>query len=374
MKSNNPISRITWPSIVTIMGLLLVGYSCVSLYKSKASPSLISQAERTVKHRPICEIKLGDRVPGENPIETPDERYGKTVDQATWRQVDLRCQKRDGTFAEVSLLRPLTWLNEHNAKVGGDLFISVPECGINGNATVLKILPCPVIQPGEGNVVIGTYRHHNAEVIDLKIGGLDRPIGTTANHRFWDEGKQSFERADSLNLPFSKRSKAETVYNLETYPHHVYRVSAQALLVHNAGPIPLASFDTLFNLPVSNGDRLVLLHGTTAESANSLMTQPPRTIEGGFSAASSLAVHGPKNPLSSPIDYANAQAIRQKTDAAILVVEVPKYLLNKNMFNGVSEIRFEKNDLERLQRAWKSLPKSVIHPQHGGQLFRCPGK
>ncbi len=191
--------------------------------------------------RPIEQVRLGDRVPGENPAEGPDGRFGAEVEPASWRRVDLSCRKRDGTAAAVSLLRPAWWLEARGAEVGGTLMIAVPECGIDGDAEVLAIGPCPPVAPGRGSVVTGTFRHANAAVIDLHVAGLDGPVGTTPNHKFWSGERGAFVRADALGYPQEARAGGHTVYNLETYPHHVYRVSAAGLLVHNTDPSPAAS-------------------------------------------------------------------------------------------------------------------------------------
>ncbi len=185
---------------------------------------------------PIEQVRLGDRVPGENPAEEPDGRFGAAVDVGTWRRVDLSCRKQDGTAVAVSLLRPAWWLEAEGAEVGGTLTIAVPECGIDGEAEVLAVGPCPLVRPGRGSVVTGTFRHENAAVIDLRVAGLDQTIGTTPNHKFWSGDRGAFMRADALGCPHEARAGGHAVYNIETYPQHVYRVSAAGLLVHNADP------------------------------------------------------------------------------------------------------------------------------------------
>ena len=73
-----------------------------------------------------------DRVsPGED-----DTAFGE-IDPPNWRQLELHCPKRDGSWAEVSILFPLTWLSEQGARVGGSIPISVPECGIDGDGKIL---------------------------------------------------------------------------------------------------------------------------------------------------------------------------------------------------------------------------------------------
>ena len=136
--------------------------------------------------------------------------------------------------------------------LGGTVYISVPECGIDGNAQVLRIEACPAIKPGTGHVIIGKFIHHSARVIDLHVSGEPKPIGTTDNHLFWSETQQDFVPAGQLAISetlltktgtatvtaIMPRGPPETVYNLEVHGHHVYQVGSQCLLVHNGGVCP----------------------------------------------------------------------------------------------------------------------------------------
>ncbi len=196
---------------------------------------------------PIEQIQVGDRVLAESPTGEEDTAFGSEIIPSDWRKLTLRAPKRDGTTAEVVLLRPLTWLNEQHGEVGGTVFISVPECGIDGNARVLAIEPCPEFAAGAGRVVTGTFRHRAARTLDLTIAGESQPIGCTGNHPFWSETRQDFVRADSLQPGEILRTPTglttvvsasivpgETfVYNLEVHGAHVYHVGASGVLVHN---------------------------------------------------------------------------------------------------------------------------------------------
>src|SRR5258708_2466603 len=51
--------------------------------------------------RPIEQVQVGDRVRADNPTGERDTRLGEEVDPATWRKIELRASKKDGTFAEV---------------------------------------------------------------------------------------------------------------------------------------------------------------------------------------------------------------------------------------------------------------------------------
>ena len=168
--------------------------------------------------------------------------------------------KRDGTGADVVLLRPDSWLEKNNAKVGGNVYIAVPECGIDGNAKVTNIEACPPIAGGPGQAVIGTFHHHSATVYDLVVEGQDQSIGVTGNHPIWSADRQDYIPAAELSIgerllafngtPRVKslipRGPPQPVYNLEVLNHHTYHVTKQGLLVHNANRCPGTSGPSTF--------------------------------------------------------------------------------------------------------------------------------
>ncbi len=204
---------------------------------------------------PIEQIQVGDRVLAESPTGEEDTAFGSEIIPSDWRKLTLRAPKRDGTTAEVALLRPLTWLNEQHGEVGGTVFISVPECGIDGNANVLAIDPCPEIRPGGGRVVTGTFLHQASSTITLTIAGQSEPIECTGNHPFWSEDRQTFVRADSLQPNETLRTATglttveswtpdlnpTPVYNIEVHRAHVYHVGTSGVVVHNGTGLSIAN-------------------------------------------------------------------------------------------------------------------------------------
>lgn len=208
------------------------------------------EAPKVIAKR-IDQIEVGQVVPlVENPTGERDDSLPETIDPAKWRRLELHAPKQDGSWADVTLLRPVSWLQERNASVAETVRIAVPECGIDGDATVLAIQPCPSIRQTSGRVVTGTFRHSSAQVLDLYIEGLDKPIGTTANHPFWSEDRQQFVRGDELQpgehfrtrpnvssrvLRTQPRTGHYAVFNIEVAQTHVYEVSSQGILVHNGG-------------------------------------------------------------------------------------------------------------------------------------------
>ena len=98
---------------------------------------------------PIEQVRVGQRVESDNPTNEFDHTLGDDIDPAGWRELQLRASKRDGSWADIVLLRPLWWLDKHQARAGGTLAISVPECGIDGNAEVEAIGPARTLPPDQ---------------------------------------------------------------------------------------------------------------------------------------------------------------------------------------------------------------------------------
>jgi predicted RNA binding protein YcfA (HicA-like mRNA interferase family) len=113
----------------------------------------------------------------------------------------------------------------------------------------LNIEPCPPIKKGRGNVITGTFHHEAANTIDLHVEGLPKPIGCTDNHPFWSVTRQEFVEAGKLQqgeelqlyngqttkvVQILPRPGPERVHNLEVLNEHVYRVTQEGVLVHNA--------------------------------------------------------------------------------------------------------------------------------------------
>jgi hypothetical protein len=160
--------------------------------------------------------------------------------------------KAGGDVLEVGLGRPVEWIAAHDARPGGRVWLDLPEMGAVGDAVVVSVEPCP--DPGpkphpDCRLVTGTFRHASADIVDVHVAGLEEPIGTTSNHRFWSEDRQAFIEAGELRPGENLRTAAgtlrqvaritprpgtEAVYNLEVDVEHVYYVSAGGVLVHNA--------------------------------------------------------------------------------------------------------------------------------------------
>jgi hypothetical protein len=131
-----------------------------------------------------------------------------------------------------------------------------------GPAKVVEVSPCPELEPGAGRLVTGTFSHHSGEVLDIAVDGLTEPIGCTGAHPFWSEDRQDFIPARELVPGETLRTESGTlrqitritprrgppvpVFNLEVDAEHVYYVSVEGVLVHNA--CPSDAFDGLDDL------------------------------------------------------------------------------------------------------------------------------
>jgi hypothetical protein len=137
-------------------------------------------------------------------------------------------------------------------------------------------------------VVIGTFKHQAAQAIDLYVEGQAKPIGTTANHPFWSEDRQSFVAVEELRtgeklrgghgprrvLRIARRLNPEPVYNLEVQGSHVYHVSPEGLLVHNGSEndrIPL--LPEKYGLGMDQGNGISVIY----EFAGNSTVQTPST-------------------------------------------------------------------------------------------------
>jgi hypothetical protein len=226
-------------------------------------------------------------------------------DPASWVNIHLRRSQATGDPLEITLLRPVEWLAAQLAETaaldaeypqaldgassarsalemtdirsvilsdevlpqapGGIaalganrtqttswIFLMLHELAAVGPAEVVRVEPCPPIEPDAGRLVTGTFSHHSGEVLDIAVDGLSEPIGCTGAHPFWSADRQDFIPARDLALGETLRTESGTlrqiiritprrgppvaVFNLEVDVEHVYYVSTAGVLVHNAYP------------------------------------------------------------------------------------------------------------------------------------------
>lgn len=200
---------------------------------------------------PIEAINRFDWVVGENPLGSTEGEDVEAIDYRQWRFIDTHYTKPDGTISEISLARPLTWLQKEQAEVGKQIHLDLSKLGIVGWADVVAIRPAtdPGPRPSSRhNLVTAIFQHTAPQTIDLEIEDTP-PIGCTPNHTFWSVDREEFIAAEYLEtgervqlvsgepkrvLQKLPRPGPEIVYDLEVYGQHVYHVGNSGVLVHNS--------------------------------------------------------------------------------------------------------------------------------------------
>ncbi|QGJ68592.1 Hypothetical protein PBC10988_2530 [Planctomycetales bacterium 10988] len=169
-------------------------------FASQTVPSETESTQPDFIRTPIVDVQVGERVLGRNPEVSEAERAAFIdPDPATWRKLQLQLPKESGHVLDITLLRPLIWIEHHQATVNGFVHLDMAELGAKGNAKVLSIEPCPEIDPPPGNVVTGKFVHGTDQAaIDVNVEGQTEPIGCTVTHPFWSETRQAFIAAGQL--------------------------------------------------------------------------------------------------------------------------------------------------------------------------------
>lgn len=200
--------------------------------------------------KPIQNYRMGERLVVTNPLGGAAEGE---PDAETWRSVELRMRKPSGKWLEMSLIQPPQWLESEQPRPGRTVQIDLPEIGVSGRAQVLSVGPCPEIQPGEGCVVTGIFRHESdGNLVNVWLEGIRKPLGVTDNHPFFSNDRSEFVVARNLRpgeqlvgiapgktvrvAYITPRVGDEIVYNLRVAGQHVYHVGELGALVHNTCP------------------------------------------------------------------------------------------------------------------------------------------
>jgi hypothetical protein len=194
---------------------------------------------------PIEHLCIGRRV-----IVDPEggpQRLQPFIDITQWRVLKLEYVRPDTqqvlhmaflrSAAEADLLSP-----------GDTTPVVIEEMGIEGQARVLAIEPCPPVEEGEGELITATFMQEHIDVRLLKLAGLTEPIEVTGSHPIYSEDQHTFVPVRELGRGERLRTRTGTavvesilrkpgswrVYNLEIGSVHRYYVSALDVLVHNA--------------------------------------------------------------------------------------------------------------------------------------------
>jgi hypothetical protein len=203
----------------------------------------VGQRVATGISQEIRDLAIGD------PLAVPQwDRIDHEIDSETWRKLTLVMHTPQGDRFDITLLRPIGWLESCNARVGSSIHLVVSEQGLDGLADVLAIEPCPRIYSGVGRVVTGTFTHVRGGILRIRLAGLAEPLGVTSNHSIYSADRLDFVPAGELRVGDTLRNldgdvriesieqlgSEERVYNLEIHGEHVFRVASSGLLVHNS--------------------------------------------------------------------------------------------------------------------------------------------
>ena len=204
----------------------------------------------SVGHVSIQELQIGQRVI--TFTESERAQFGRTPETSIvpplWRVVTIHIDYPNGQSVRSSMLRSVDWIEDYGAHVGGSVFLDMPEMGVEGEAQVLAIKPCPLLEAGEGRLVTATFQHEGGTTYDLHLEGEIDSIGVTALHPIWSVDRRAwvapvdFDREERVKgvttsprvTQVTRRATSETVFNIEVEGEHVYRIGAAKLLVHNA--------------------------------------------------------------------------------------------------------------------------------------------
>ena len=157
----------------------------------------------------------------------------------------------DLSVVEAEFIRPREWIESLGLAKGARLDLAVPELEIDGLAEVTAVRDCPPIAEGEGRVVTGRFVTRavvNVITVTLANG---TEIRATDVHAVWSVDREEWipagelepgKRVDTLEGPVAVVSveRLESpldVHNIEVHGEHVFRVTADGVLVHNACPV-----------------------------------------------------------------------------------------------------------------------------------------
>ena len=140
------------------------------------------------------------------------------------------------------------------------LDVWLAELEFEGEARVTLIEPCPPIADGHGSVVTGRFvTHQVSNLVELTLDSGTTLTGTTT-HPVWSITASDWiplsallpgELVDTHSGPqavvdVQDLTCTSDVYNIEVHGHHVYRVTSDGVLVHNA------SLSGLGGAPIGN--------------------------------------------------------------------------------------------------------------------------
>ena len=197
----------------------------------------------------IDQLRIGDRVLTTDSVESLAEDDFLV---SSWRHVVLTMPNPEAPTdtLDIEVIRPLSWVKELGAAPGGTIEFVLPEMGLWGDATVVRVADCPPIESGPGQVVLATVTHRNDRVYEIRFDAHAEPLYPTARHRLFSVDRGTWIRTDELRegerlltadgcvsvLSTCRYPGAHRVYNIEVQTEHSYFVGFTRLLSHNVNP------------------------------------------------------------------------------------------------------------------------------------------
>jgi hypothetical protein len=215
---------------------------------------------------PIESLRVGDRVT--TALMSTESRTA--VDPQTWRLVRLEMPNPDNSddVIDLSLLRPIEWIQATGAHEGSWIDLSLNELGIANRAHVRSIDPCPIIAHGAGRVVLGTLTHLSGYVRTLTFEGTKVTIEPTREHRLYSLDRNDWisagdlvegETLQSAGGPIVVASNTASpgvrrVFNIEVEAEHEFLASELEVRSHNSYAESCASGVAENILNIGSGD------------------------------------------------------------------------------------------------------------------------
>ena len=135
---------------------------------------------------PIRDLPVATWILAENPESEGNLGFDYSLfDPSDLCILKLRMTKPDGELLHIDKLEFTDWLKAEQLTVGSTFHLEYEELGISSDAEILSIAPCPRIPPRPSEkhcLVTSKFAHEATNVLDLYLGGLNEPIGVTANH------------------------------------------------------------------------------------------------------------------------------------------------------------------------------------------------
>ncbi|MCB1041294.1 MAG: hypothetical protein KDC35_00025, partial [Acidobacteria bacterium] len=192
---------------------------------------------------PIESVQVGDRVMSQSSKDAPLE-----IDPDSWRKVTLWMPSNEpiNRIIEIHMIRPLSWLHAQDIELGKPIFVVLDELGIQADALVMAVEPCPTVQDGPGRIVLTTFTTQTNDLLELRLEDAIEPVYLTDEHLLYSDDREDWISADQLRpgeciqtenasvcvAGVEWRVGQFTIHNLEVDTTHSYYVDGD-LLSHN---------------------------------------------------------------------------------------------------------------------------------------------